>query len=178
MGDTQADSRRRRLLGIAAGTVGLGVAAALSWWQAGEADRVPEAFWRETLLQPDGTPLDLQSWRGHPVLINFWATWCPPCVKELPEINEFYEKNASGSAKFLAFAVDKIDAVQRFLVARPLSLPVAVDAGRGLAWVRAFGSADGALPLTIILDADGGVRFRKIGRLMPSDYRAWPALLA
>ena len=88
--------RRHWLMGgvALAAVVGGGIYA----WQATRDmrsnDEAVDAFWALQLQQPDGQMLALQSLRGRPLLVNFWATWCPPCVRELPMLDRFAQAAA------------------------------------------------------------------------------------
>ena len=73
-------------------------------------DEAVDAFWALQLQQPDGQMLALQSLRGRPLLVNFWATWCPPCVRELPMLDRFAQEQAqrgSQGVQMLGLAVDQ-----------------------------------------------------------------------
>ena len=83
-------TRRLILAGAGAGAAALGAAFAWRRLNPPAASPVAQAFWARRFTGLDGAELDVARWRGRPLLVNFWATWCPPCVKELPEINQFY----------------------------------------------------------------------------------------
>jgi thiol-disulfide isomerase/thioredoxin len=114
--------------------------------------------------------------RGKPLLLNFWATWCPPCVQELPLLSSFYQENSVNGWQVLGLAVDQLDAVKRFLAQAPVTFPVALAGAGGIEMSRAFGNRNGGLPFTVILGADGGVLHRKLGQLTPEDLRTWTGL--
>lgn len=174
----QASQRRSRraLLGLA----GLGAActgAGLAWWRYRLDAQVPGAdFWRQQWPNPDGTSLSMQSFQAAPLLLNFWATWCPPCVDELPLINAFYQQNAAKGWKVLAIAIDTPQAVQAFLRKLPLGFPIAVAGASGADFARSWGNVSGALPFTVVLDARGQVVQRKLGRITAQDLEKWGGL--
>lgn len=185
-------SRRRWLTLGVAGAAALG-GAGLAWWRLQPHAAQPGAgqpgagqpgagqpgaeqqLWQQQFLAPDGTPLSLQRWRGKPVLVNFWATWCPPCVRELPMLDAFAAKQDQHGIQVIGLAVDKPEAVQRFLGRTPLRFPVALATEGGLGLTRSLGNLQGGLPFTVLLGGDGRIRQRKIGELTTEDLAAWTA---
>ncbi|MFY8044566.1 MAG: TlpA disulfide reductase family protein [Rhodoferax sp.] len=170
-------SRRWLLRGLAggAGLAGLGVAM----WQGEVHESVAEpvvGFWGQRWEAPDGSLVALKSFQGHPLLINFWATWCPPCVEELPLINQFYRENRTKGWQVLSLAVDKKSSVQAFLQRMPLDFPVGLAGLAGAELGRNLGNLTGGLPFTVVLSGDGVVRQRKMGRVLPADLQAWTGL--
>ena len=166
-------SKRRLMLGAtAAGAALLGVGAA--WWR----NQVPEAppaaepvqgFWSQQWDTPQGGKLSMQSLQGRPLLLNFWATWCAPCVEELPLINNFYRENKTKGWHVLGLAVDKLAPVQGFLKKMPLDFPVGMAGLAGAELGRGLGNVAGGLPFTVVLGAKGAVLYRKMGRLHAED---------
>lgn len=134
---------------------------------------VEEAFWQLKFNQVDGTPLGMTAFRGKPLVVNFWATWCPPCLEELPLLNAFFAENAAKSWQVLGLAVDQVAQTQRFLARHPLSFPVAMAGFEGTDLSRSLGNLSGGLPFTVVFGPAGDVRHRKIGRLSPADLAAW-----
>jgi thiol-disulfide isomerase/thioredoxin len=167
---------RRALLGVvAAAALGAGVTAA--WMQERKASEsaittaVPD-FWALQWTTPDGAPLPMQSFQGRPLLINFWATWCPPCVEELPLINAFYQENKGKGWQVLGLAVDKAALVKTFLTKTPLALSVGMAGLGGTDLSRKLGNLAGGLPFTVALDSAGGIIQRKMGQVSADDLRA------
>jgi thiol-disulfide isomerase/thioredoxin len=117
--------------------------------------------------------LSMQALRGKPLLVNFWATWCPPCVDELPLIDRFYRDNSAKSWQVVGLAIDQPSAVRTFLQRTPVSFPVGLAGLDGTELARSLGNAAGGLPFTVVLGPDGDVRARRIGRVSPSDLAQW-----
>lgn len=174
---THAVWRRRVLLGGAASVAALaGVGAA--WWERrsdAAASPIP-GFWEQQWPTPNGEMVGMQSLMGRPLLLNFWATWCPPCVEELPLINAFYREHHANGWQVLALAVDKLAPVQKFLRAMPLDFSVGLAGSVGADWARSLGNLAGGLPFSVVLDSQGVVVQRKIGRLTPADLAAWSGI--
>ena len=169
--------QRRRLLGAtAASAAALGVGVALWRLQTPEvpiAEQPVDGFWAMQWDTPQGSRLVMESFRGRPLLINFWATWCTPCVEELPLINNFYRQNKVNGWQVLALAVDKLAPVQSFLQRMPLDFPVGMAGMTGTELGRGLGNLAGGLPFSVVLNGGGMVAQRKLGRLNPADLAAW-----
>jgi thiol-disulfide isomerase/thioredoxin len=177
--ETQSVSvwQRRAWLGGAASLAamaGVGVA----WWERQSdvaASPIP-GFWEQQWPTPGGEVLGMQSLKGRPLLLNFWATWCPPCVEELPLINAFYREHRANGWQVLALAVDQLAPVQKFLQSMPLDFPVGLAGSVGADWARNLGNLAGGLPFSVVLDSQGSVVQRKIGRLVAADLAAWSGI--
>ena len=113
--------------------------------------------------------------RGRPLLVNFWATWCPPCVEELPLLSAFYTENKANGLQLVGLAIDKAEPVSRFLARSPVSFPVALAGMEGVELTRELGNAAGGLPFSVLFDAGGRLRERKLGQLHEADLTAWRA---
>ena len=108
--------------------------------------------------------------------MNFWATWCPPCVEELPLINQFYRQQAAAGWQVLGLAVDQAGPVARFLERLPLDFPVALAGFAGTDLSRSLGNASGALPFSVVLGRDGAVLHRKLGKVSADELKLWAQL--
>ena len=171
--------RRRWLYGAVAAVVAAGGAgwAALAWRQGQtSAAAVPAGLWQQSFPTPEGGVLDLQALRGQPLVLNFWATWCPPCVAELPLLSSFSRENAANGWQVLGIAVDQAAAVRTFLDRVPVAFPVALAPQGGIALSRSLGNLAGGLPFTVVFGADGQVRHRKMGQITPQNLKDWMAL--
>lgn len=170
---------RRRLLygGVAALAATAGVAG--NWWRersiaASDAGAVMDAaFWARDFEQPGGGELRFATLRGKPLLLNFWATWCPPCVEELPMIDRFFRDQAVNGWQVVGLAIDQPSAVRKFLERTPVSFPNGMAGLHGTDLVKTLGNTSGGLPFTLVLDAKGKVVARKMGKIEPADLDGW-----
>jgi thiol-disulfide isomerase/thioredoxin len=169
--------QRRRVWGLGLAAVGAAAAGAgVAWWRhtpqavLGEAETT---FWSSVLNDPQGQPVDLGNFRGRPLLVNFWATWCPPCVEELPLLNAFHRANVGRGWQVLGLAVDQPKAVLAFMQRLPLAFPVGMAGFAGIDLSRQLGNPNGGLPFTVVFDSAGTVRHQKIGRVHEPDLAGW-----
>jgi thiol-disulfide isomerase/thioredoxin len=134
-----------------------------------------EALWALRLERPEGGELVLASLRGRPLVVNFWATWCPPCVKELPELDRFQADHAAHGWQVVGIAIDSPTAVREFLARRPLRFPTGLAGLAGTDLTRQLGNTAGGLPFTVALDASGRVVQRKLGATTYAELASWAA---
>jgi thiol-disulfide isomerase/thioredoxin len=171
---------RRRTLLVAAAAAGIAAGAGTAVWRAGrsalpqDVDRGVD-LWAFSFATLDGPPLRMASLRGRPLLLNFWATWCVPCVTEMPLLDAFARARAPAGWNVLALAVDSADPVRRFLTERGLRLQVALAGDDGIELSRRLGNGVGALPFSIAFDATGRATGRKLGALDAELLEAWVA---
>lgn len=171
-------ARRRLLYAGVAGAAALG-GAGLAWWkfQPHAMDSGAEqALWAMEFERPEGGSVALQSLAGKPLLLNFWATWCPPCVEELPMLNAFFREHAANGWQVLGLAIDQPSAVRKFLARIPLEFPVGLAGMGGTDLGRSLGNLTGGLPFTVVLGGNGKVLHRKMGQVTAQDLQLWSAL--
>ena len=114
----------------------------------------------------DGQAHTLADWRGKPMVVNFWATWCAPCVKEMPELNAMQQRYPN--VQFLGICIDTADNMRNFISKIPVSYPVLVAGVEGVDLTRDLGNPAGGVPFTLVLDADGRIT-KKIAGLIKFD---------
>ncbi|MGQ9725017.1 MAG: TlpA disulfide reductase family protein [Tepidimonas sp.] len=170
--------RRAMTIGVAAATAALGAGVAWWWLAPGEqAAGAEQSWWALRWDRPEGGSVAASEFRGQPLLLNFWATWCPPCVRELPMLDRFYRERKAAGWQVLALAIDQPSAVRQFLQRQPLSFPVGLAGFGGTELSRQLGNENGALPYTVVFDRAGRIAHRKLGQLNEDDLRSWAASL-
>jgi thiol-disulfide isomerase/thioredoxin len=126
-----------------------------------------------SLSDAEGRPFDLGQTANRTLVLNFWATWCPPCVKELPELDRFHREWSARGWQVVGLAVDGLKPVQEFLRKQPLSFRVGMAGLEGTALSRQLGNAQGALPFTAVFDSQGRLAHRKLGQTDFEELSAW-----
>jgi thiol-disulfide isomerase/thioredoxin len=169
---------RRALLtgGVAAAALAAG--AGVAWWRVrpGEVDEgAAAALWAMRFDTPAGGQLSMADFRGRHVLLNFWATWCPPCVEELPLLDGFQQQHAANRWQVIGLAIDQPSAVRQFLGRTPVRFPIGLAGLGGTELAKSLGNLSGGLPFSVVLAPSGVVRQRRMGKLSAADLAQWAA---
>ncbi len=153
---------RRAAQGAAlAGISGLAVPLAL---QPARAAAV-HPFYGQSFPDLNKQPVKFASYLGKPVVLNFWATWCPPCVKEMPDLEALHQKHAG--VNFVGLAVDTASNVTKFGEKVQVSYPLLIAGHEGIGLMRGLGNKQGGLPFTVVFDAQGAIKREFLGLVDP-----------
>lgn len=169
MTDDTLKRRRRGLMltaGLAIGAASLG--AVVSWRRLLPSAAPEEAvarFYALSLPDAAGQSLAFSRFAGHSVVVNFWATWCPPCVEEMPELSALYRELSPGGLKMIGIGIDSPARIADFATRTPVSYPLVAAGMGGTDIGREFGNAAGVLPFTVVINAQGRIAHRIVGRL-------------
>lgn len=117
-----------------------------------------------TLSDSSGQPVTIPAaWAGRPTLVNLWATWCAPCLKEMPDLQAFADAQGATGVRVVGIALDDAAAVAAFLRQHGITYPVLLDAaGPADAGVR-LGNPAGVLPYSVLVSDDGRLLKTRIG---------------
>jgi thiol-disulfide isomerase/thioredoxin len=139
---------------------------------ARRGERVPSL----QLPSLDGAPVRVpEAWTGRPVLVNLWASWCGPCIEEMPELDRFAASQAANGTQVVGIALDDEAAVRDFLQRVAVRYPILIDqAGPRDAGVQ-LGNPKGVLPYTALISADGRLLKQKIGPFQHGEIDDWVA---
>ncbi len=129
-----------------------------------------------TLPDLDGMPVQFPDhFKGKPLLINVWASWCAPCIEEMPELARFAARHADDGPQVVGLALDTPDAVLDFLGNVPVYYPIVIETpGPNDASVK-LGNSQGLLPYSVLVDAQGRVLKQKLGPFKAGEIDAWVA---
>ncbi len=131
----------------------------------GPVETLPEF----TLHNPAGEPQSIGSWPGKALLINFWATWCAPCLREIPLLIEYQESHRDRSVQVVGIAVDRPDPVRAFMEDLEINYPVLIGQADAMDAAAAFGVEFFALPFSVFTDTQGHVLGVHTGELHAED---------
>lgn len=122
----------------------------------------------------DGKPVAVpQAYAGRPLLINIWASWCGPCIKEMPELQRYFAEQGDKGVQVVGIALDDEAAVRDFLKTTPVAYPILIEAaGPADAGVR-LGNPKGVLPYSVLISADGRLVKQRIGPFEHGEISAW-----
>jgi thiol-disulfide isomerase/thioredoxin len=152
-------------VGLALVAVAAGIWLAQTRHAAQAPTAASDALWQLGFPDVRGQPQALSQWRGQVVVLNFWATWCAPCREEMPDFSALQAQYRAKDVVFVGIAIDNSANVTRFLQRQPVDYPILIGEAAALALARQLGNPSGALPYTIVLDRDGRVVLRHLGRL-------------
>jgi thiol-disulfide isomerase/thioredoxin len=125
---------------------------------------VPELVPDLTLPDPDGFPKALRSFAGRPLIINFWATWCAPCRREIPLLRELRQRHQAEHLEVVGIALDFAAAVRQYLQQMPIDYPLLIGEQGGYGAAEQFG-VQAVLPFSVFVDAESRIVAVKIGEL-------------
>jgi thiol-disulfide isomerase/thioredoxin len=126
-----------------------------------------------TLPDVDGRPVDFAGFGGRPLLINVWASWCGPCVEEMPMLAAFAAAQPADGMQVVGLAIDTPDGVRDFLDRVPVKYPIVIEQpAPDDASVR-LGNGQGLLPYTVLVGADGKIIKQKLGPFAPGEIERW-----
>lgn len=166
---------RRRwifIIGVALLALALGVLTAQWKYKTGLAtDPAIQAFFANPWKTPDGKTINTDEWRGKVLVVNFWASWCPPCVEEMPTLDQLQAEFLSKNVLFVGIGIDSPSNIRQFLEMTPVSYPIVIGGLEGSALSKQMGNSQGALPYTIIIDAKGKATSSKLGKISEEELR-------
>jgi len=133
-----------------------------------------EVFYAQRLPDATGIERAMSEHRGKVVVVNFWATWCVPCVEEIPTFSRVHAEHA-GRVAFVGLGIDSPSNIASFNARFKPSYPLVVAGAGGTELARAFGDNAGALPYTIMLGPDGRIIASRLGRVDEATLQKWLA---
>lgn len=130
------------------------------------------ALFQQKLKDGKGVEQALAQWQGKPLVVNFWATWCAPCVEEMPELSALQGEQAGKALQIIGIGIDSPANIAEFAEKHHIAYPVYVGGMSGTDLSRQLGNAHGGLPFTVLIGADGQVKKTYLGRLKFDELRA------
>lgn len=168
---------RRLLIGIAL----LGAAAFGARWLldpglgskvVDPASRPAGALFAARFVDAGGTLQPLAQWRGRVLVINFWATWCPPCLDEMPELSALQDKYRAAGLTIVGISTDDVVKIREFSRTTPVSYPLLAGDIEAMNLAQSLGNDKGVLPYSVIVGRDGELVEKHLGRIDPAALEA------
>jgi peroxiredoxin len=167
----------RRPLWIALGLavpVALCAGALLAWRGPAAppvADGAVDYFFSLYMNDADGARRPLSSWRGRNLVINFWATWCAPCVEEMPQLQAIADQMKSSNVAVLGIGVDEPDNIRQFRREHSIRFDLLAAGFDGMELAQRLGNPNPVLPYTVVVSGRGRVIAQYSGRIDPTELR-------
>jgi len=171
MKNTRTDTLLRVGIGLLLTAMSVAIYAGIHERVVMAGDSAP----RFTIKADNGRTVTLPNFGGKVLVLNFWATWCPPCVEEMPMLDAFSQQQSGKGWQVIGLAIDQPSSVRQFLARTPVRYPIGLAGLEGTGLVRELGNTSGGLPFTVLLGPDGTLRQRRMGRLSRADLDAWTA---
>lgn len=158
---------------VAAATAPAAVATTAPVTVAAAAPTDPvQALYQQQLNDLAGKQQALSQWKGKALIVNFWAPWCGPCVREMPELSALQKEVASKNIQVIGLGIDTPSNIAEFAKKTQITYPVYVAGMGGTDLSRQFGDKEGSLPYTVLIGADGQIRKTYLGALKFDQLRA------
>jgi thiol-disulfide isomerase/thioredoxin len=163
------NKKKRKIAGyaiLAAAFAVFGAIAAVKQDAKGSgASAAATRLYAQSMNDLAGKSQALSQWKGKPLLVNFWAPWCAPCVQEMPELSDMAAKDGGKRFNVIGIGIDSPSNLAEFAKKTKVSYPLYVGGMSGTDLSRELGNANGGLPFTVLIGPDGQVRKTYLGRL-------------
>lgn len=134
-----------------------------------ESNKAVASLLTSPLTTLDGGPKTLDDWHGKILVINFWATWCPPCREEIPEFSRSQDIYGPNGVQFVGIAIDNVPNIIEFTKTIPVAYPLLLGSAEAPDLMAQLGNRQQVLPFTVIIDRDGKLHSSHLGRLSGED---------
>ncbi len=164
---------KHTLLIIAAGLLALVSGIAVRNFERSEHTQIPVTTELFATQLPDlsGQLHHLSEWRGKILILNFWATWCPPCLKEIPAFMQLQRDYAQQNVQFVGIALDEKTAVADYAAQVKINYPLLLAPDNGINIARQWGNIIESVPFTVVINPQGQIIHRQLGEITPAELR-------
>jgi thiol-disulfide isomerase/thioredoxin len=128
---------------------------------------IPTTLPQFELADRDGKKRTLGDWKGRPVMVNYWATWCPPCRKEIPLLNQLRADHKAQKLEIIGIAVDFREDVLKYAQEHPITYPLLINDDENMVAMKAMGLPNAPFPFTVFADSQQrivAIRFAELHR--------------
>jgi len=116
----------------------------------------------------DGKEVALKTWRNKVIVLNFWATWCPPCREEMPELSKMQDQYKNQNLVIIGLSTDDLETTKTFIQSNPVSYPLLAGDMQAMNFAESLGNNQGVLPYTVVIDEKGHIVKSFFGRVNQS----------
>lgn len=135
------------------------------WEPVAPSPTAHHIFFSQSLPDINDKNEKMSNWHGKLLLVNFWATWCAPCVEEMPELSELQNEQKPANLQVIGIGIDSPSNIREFAAKYKISYPIYLAGMGGIDLARQMGNQQGGLPFTVLFGADGQVKKTYLGRL-------------
>lgn len=167
-------NRRQMLIITGMSVAGLAAGLITSSWIYRDGTASEEsvaALLANQWTKPDNTLINTAEWQNRVLVVNFWASWCPPCVEEMPELSALQDEFSSKNVLFVGIGIDTPSNIRQFLETTLVSYPIVMGGLQGSKIGKALGNIQGALPYTVVINSKGKVTNTKLGKINEDELR-------
>ena len=130
-----------------------------------------KAFFANSWQTPDGKTVNSENWREKVLVVNFWASWCPPCVEEMPTLDKIAQEYSAKNVLIVGIGIDSPSNIREFLQKTPVSYPIVIGGLEGSNLSKQMGNAQGALPYTVVINPKGKSIYTKLGKITEDELK-------
>jgi len=131
----------------------------------GASNLAATALFAASFPDSAGQTQSLKQWQGKILVVNFWATWCPPCLEEMPELSQLNETYQNRNVAVIGISTDDVAKIRTFAKNSPVSYPLLAGDFEAMNLSERLGNSKGALPYTVIVRPDGTIANSYFGRI-------------
>ncbi len=124
-----------------------------------------ESLYASSFVDKMGTPQPISQWRGKILVVNFWASWCPPCLEEMPSLNQFHQQYQAKGVQVVGISTEDINALKKFEQQLKLDYPILAGDAEAMSLAQSLGNDRSILPFTVIIDKSGKIAQIVFGKL-------------
>lgn len=114
----------------------------------------------------------LAAWKGKVLVVNYWATWCPPCREEMPMFSALHEKYQANGVQFVGIGIDSVDKIREYQISEKIAYPLLVGTLDAMRNTQGLGNTAQALPFTVLINRQGQLDTVKLGKLTEAELEA------